>query len=269
MGRLHAQKLSARGDVHLAVVDPAQGLEEPGWRPDFAVVATPTATHARVAMPLLQAAVPCLVEKPLAADLATARELSRFAHLSVGHVERFNPALEVVEGSVRFVQAERLAPFPGRGTDVDVVIDLMVHDLDLALQWLSGPIRDVRAVGVGVLTGSADIVNARVEVGAGVAVFTASRVSRSPVRVVRLVGPGVYWSLDLLGRKVHRVRWGEGKLDEEAVPVPQGDPLEREHAAFLDAVRERGPFPVPGTEAVRVIELAERVRGALGAVEPA
>ena len=268
MGKLHARKLEARGDVKLTCIDPPRGLEAPaGARFDFAIIASPTTTHHTVAGPLLERGVPCLVEKPLAADLDQARQLAVYEHLTVGHIERFNPALEpVAHVRPRFIQAERLSPYgarkPGmRGTDVDVVADLMIHDLDLVMSLLEAPTREVRAIGVGVMGGPADIANARIERGTGVAVLTASRVSRQPVRKLRLVEEeGVYWSIDLLARTCLRVRWGSGALDGEPVPVPSGDQIEREHQAFLAAVRGERAFPVPGHEAVAAMELAAAVR---------
>lgn len=273
MGRHHARRLAERGDVDLRVVDPAQGLPAP-TRPDadFAVVATPTATHVDVAGPLLAAGIPTLVEKPIAADLAGARALAANDGLCAGHIERFNPALAAVAHvRPRFVEAQRLSAWPApstpgaRGTDTDVLADLMLHDLDLALRFLPGEVSDVRAVGAGVLSAHPDIAKARLEIGGGVADLTASRVSRRSVRVLRLVEDGVYWSVDLRARTVTKVRWGAGELDGEEVAVPAGDALVREHAAFLEAVRSGGPMPVPGAEAVRVLAVVEAVRRALAA----
>ena len=265
MGRHHARHLAARSDVALVVVDPAQGLHwPPGLRPDFAVVATPTASHVEVAQPLLDAGVPCLVEKPLAHSVAAARALENYAHLAVGHVERFNPALDGLWGLPhRWVEAERLAPYGGRGLDMDVIDDLMVHDLDLARALLGGPLREVRASGVGVVSGSADIVNARLELGAGVASLTASRVSRRARRALRLVGDGCYWSVDLAARSVTRVRWGDGALDGEAVPVADADPLARELDAFLAMARGEAAPAVSGADGRAALELAAAVRSAL------
>jgi predicted dehydrogenase len=269
MGAFHARRLAERGDVALTVLDPAQGLHGPlPGALDFAVIATPTSTHADLARPLLDRGVPCLIEKPLAATLAEARLLAAYPHLSVGHVERWNPTLSLIAGCrPRFFVSERLAPYPARGTDVDVISDLLVHDLDLACLLLPGPLRDLRAVGVGVLSGVTDIVNVRLELGAAVAQLSASRVSREPVRKLRLFEDGQYWSLDLLHRAAFRSRWGQGEqgveLQGEPLPVPAGDALQGEHAAFLAAVRGEAPYPVPGPEALAVLELAEQVRGAL------
>lgn len=265
MGRHHARHLRARGDVDLQIVDPPLGLSgpvDPGA--DFVVVAAPTSLHAELALPLLEAGIPCLVEKPLAASLEEARALAVHPHLSVGFVERFSPALvPVANVRPRFVQAERLSPFRPRGTDVDVLADLMVHDLDLAGAFLGAGIHEVRASGVGVVSGKVDIAQARLELGAGVAVLSASRVSQRPVRTLRLVEEGVYWSVDLQALTVHRVRWGEGTLDAEPVEVPPGDALARELDAFIRAVRGGGPFPASGAEGLRAMTLVEAVRAEL------
>ena len=271
MGRHHARRLSARADVVLQVVDPAQGLPRPSvLSADFAVVATPTSTHAAVALPLLAAGIPTLVEKPLATTLSDAQALARHPHLSVGHIERWNPAVRAVAHvRPRYVEAQRLAPWPapaqagGRGTDADVLADLMLHDLDLALRFLPGPVGDVRTVGLGVLSGRPDIAKARLETRTGVADLTASRVSRTPVRALRLVDDQQYWSVDLLSHRVTRVRWGEGRLDGEEVPVSPGDALVEELEAFIASVRTGGPMPVPGSEALRVLEAVAAIRAAM------
>lgn len=268
MGSHHAKRLHEREDIRFIAVDPARGLDWDGQTSglDFAIIATPAHSHAAVARPLLDAGLPCLIEKPLASELTDAAALAEYPHLAVGHIERFNPAIAAMgEARPRFIQAERLAPFSGRGADVDVVADLMVHDLDLARRFLPGPTRDVRAIGVGVLTGHTDIANARLELGDGVVTLSASRVSREPVRRLRLIEDGLYWSADLAAGTVSRVRWGDGALDVEPVEVQAGDALSREHAAFFAAVRGEGPYVVSGPEALDVLRLAEAVRACLRA----
>ena len=261
MGRIHARKLAEQG-VAVTLIDPPRGIDPPlPTDLDFAIIASPTTTHAAVALPLLRAGVPCLIEKPLASTLHEAEALAAFAHLSVGHVERFNPALAPLRGvRPRFLEAERLAPFQPRGTDVDVIADLMIHDLDLALWLLGGAVGDIRAIGVGVMTGQADIVNARVEIGGAVATLTASRISPAPVRKLRLVEPGIYWSADLRTRTLSRVRWGEQALTPEPVAVPSWDPIATEQAAFLAAVRGEAAYACTGSEALAALQLAERIR---------
>jgi predicted dehydrogenase len=264
MGRLHRARLEAREGIRLSIVDPAQGMVASTERPDFAVIATPTDEHIRIAGPLLEAGIPCLVEKPLAFSAEEARTVAHHPHLFVGHSERFNPALEAVaQVRPRYIEAERLSPFRSRSTDIDVVSDLMIHDLDLAMHFLGGELKDVRAVGVGVVSGCTDIARARLELGDGVASLCASRVSQKPVRRIRLFEDGLYWSVDLLEGRVSRVRWGEKELSGEPVAVPIGDALEREHEAFLSMVRGEAPAQVSGAEALAVLELAEAIRGAI------
>lgn len=277
MGGLHARKLRERADVDVDVHDPPLGLSAGQARPDLAIIACPTSHHLAEARRLLDLGVRCLVEKPLAATVADAQLLAAYPHCAVGHIERFNPVLEAVAGvRPRFLEAERLSPWrapkPGaRGTDVDVIADLMVHDLDLVRLFLPGRVREVRASGVGVLSsGAADIVNARIEVegpdgAVGVAVLTASRVSREPSRKLRLIEPGVYWSLDLQRRSALRVRWGEGELEGEPIPIDPGlgDPLHREHDHLLAWARDGAVNPLPAAEGVAAMQLADQVRRAV------
>ncbi len=270
MGQLHAAKLVERSDVDLSIVDPAAGKAGPvPEAPDFAIIATPTDSHAEIALPLLERGVPCLVEKPLSATAQEAAPLAAFPHLCVAHVERFNPALiPLADCRPRFLQAERIAPFSGRSTDLDVISDLMIHDIDLALRFMPGTVVDVRAVGVGVVTGTADIVDARIEIQQedgflAVATLTASRVSRRAART--LVEPGTYWTVDLAQARVQRVPWGEGGLGAMEVPVPSGDALQREHQAFLEAVRGLASFPCSGAEGLAAVAVADQVRAAVEA----
>ncbi len=273
MGRHHARKLAAQPGLRLHVHDPAQGLHAPaGLRPDFAVVATPTASHAAVAGPLLARGVPCLVEKPLAGTVAEAAALAALPGLAVGHSERFHPAVRALRAAVtaagqrpRFFQGRRLAPPPdGALPDVDVVWDLMVHDLDLALAWLGPGWSEVRGTGVGVLGGAVDIAEARVELDHGVATFVASRVSPGRVRSLQLIAPGVYWSADLAQDRLHQRRWGQGAPPgpPRPMPLPAGDALDHEHAAFLAMVRTGRPFLVDGAAGLAAVRLAAEVRAA-------
>jgi predicted dehydrogenase len=265
MGKLHADRLAARG-VDIAVVDPAKGHPRPSRiDADFAIVATPTETHVELAGELLATGMPVLVEKPLATSVETAQALAEMPGLGVGHIERFNPALVPVAGvQPRFVECKRLSPFPnGRGTDVDVISDLMVHDVDLARQFVPGELTEVRAMGVGVVSGRIDICNARLEVGDAVVNATCSRVSRSTVRQLRLVEPGVYWSIDLLAGTAHRVDWGSGELSAEPLEVPAGDSLGREHDAWLAHVRGEEPFPVTGADALAALRWIEAIQAAV------
>lgn len=258
MGGYHAQHLRALGH-DAVVIDPERGENGDPEGVSAVVVATPTIFHHEVAMPWLQRGVPVLVEKPLAASVEQARELAGFEHCSVGHIERFNPAFTAVAGcDARFVQAERLAPWSERATDVDVVMDLMVHDLDLFLSWSNADIVEVRANGLSMRSGRIDIVHARVVLADGrVGVFAASRISRKAVRSLRIFSPDGYRSCDLKAQTVVRV---DENLQELAVPVSAGDALRAELLAFTRAVEGGAAFPVSGKAGLRVIELAEAVR---------
>lgn len=264
MGRHHARHLAGH---ELVVVDPPLGLHGDVAGVDAAVVAVPTRLHAEVALPLLARGVPVLVEKPLAATVAEARALAAHPSLFVGHVERFNPALRALDGAeVRFVQAERLSAWgAGRGTDVDVLLDLMIHDLDLFLQQGAAEVREVRANGIAVATGAIDIAQARVETADGrVGTFTASRVSREASRRWRAFAPGRYWSLDLGRKAAVAVTWDGAGLVETPVAVAPRDALGDQLAAFLAFARGEAPPAVSGVEALRALELAVRVREAIG-----
>ena len=186
---------------------------------DAATVAVPTVHHHSVASPLLEAGLDLLVEKPLAANLAEADDLIRIAAegnriLQPGHLERFNPAVLAVEPKLRrpmFFEAHRLSVFTPRSLDVDVVLDLMIHDLDIVLTFAASPVREVRAVGLPILSPKVDIANVRVEFESGcVANFTASRVSTEKVRKLRFFEPRQYVSIDYARRDVLVIRVDQG-----------------------------------------------------------
>jgi predicted dehydrogenase len=239
---------------------------------DVATVAVPTQTHAEVAEALLSAGIHVLIEKPLTATLAEADRVVAAAvkHgvvLRVGHLERFNPALVAVRDRIagpRYIECERLAPFKPRGTDVDVLLDLMIHDLDIVLSLVDSPVAEVRALGVPVLTPSIDIANARIAFENGcVANIDASRMSVKPSRKLRLFQPDCYMSLDLQERSVDIVRADPGATGGpipgfalERTTYPEGDSLETELAAFVDAVRGRDRPAATGEDARRALELA-------------
>jgi predicted dehydrogenase len=280
MGRLHGKRLLERQDAELvAVIDPVSPPDHAGvpWHPtldalsafgplDFAIVAAPSTAHAPLAQALLERGLAVLVEKPLAPTAAACEALVGEARLSVSHLERFNPALLALPrgATPRYLRAERLAPPRSRGLDVDVILDLMIHDIDLAL-WLGGgaPVRALQAVGVSVRGGGLDIAEAWIELEGGfTATLTASRVSRAAARRLRVVNDGEYFSLDLNARRAERVPWGEGDLDAQPVVVPPGDSITGLHDAFFAAVRGEAPFPVPAIEGARAVALAERVAAA-------
>ncbi len=263
MGRLHAEKLKP----HLvAVIDPAgvsEGLPRAHEVPpgiDAAVVAVPAAQHFEVALPLLQAGLPTLVEKPLAAELEQARVLAAFPRLCVNHLERFNPAMAALPGQVHHISAQRMAPYMDRGTDVDVVLDLMIHDLDLVLRLL-GPVHEVRAVGLRFESDRIDHAEAWLEAERGVASVVASRVAPGPTRMLEVTGDEGRVRLDLAARKAWRLVAGG---QPEPIPVPEYDALDAVHRAFLRAVVDKAEMPIPGREALEAMELAIRVRRTIG-----
>lgn len=272
MGSHHARQLRARPEVDLTVVDPALGLAVPPLRPgawDFAVVATPSSTHAAVAGPLLDLGVPVLVEKPVTGSVDGATALAARGPLVVSMVERFNPvwdALRTLDAAPGFVAAERLGP-PAAGppVDGDVLADLLVHDLDLLLRLCAGAPVSVRdATGVGLQPdGPLDIAEARLRAGPLAANLGVSRVSARRVRTWRVVAPGAYLSLDLLAGQAHRVDWGRGDLRAVPVPLGAGDALHRLHSAFFAFIDGRGPSPCPPAEAIAALALADAVRAAI------
>ncbi len=245
---------------------------------DLVSVAVPTSEHYQVARRCLEAGVPTLVEKPLAATVKEAQELATLARsrgvaLQVGHIERFNPVLRAARPFIRrpaFIECHRLSPFGVRGTDVDVVLDLMIHDLDMVLSFNPGSIEDIRAAGVPVLTATNDIANARIEFSSGcVANLTASRVSTSRMRRMRLFQREAYVSVDYQTRQGIVCRRGVDAsgaptLHTDALHGGEDEPLKLEIEAFLQAVASRTQPPVTGDDGVAAMELAGRVLEAIG-----
>jgi predicted dehydrogenase len=246
-------------------------------------VAVPTSSHAEVGTHVLELGVPVLMEKPLAVTLAEADSLiaaarRRQVQLQVGHIERYNRALRAAEPFLdgpRYIESLRLAPFQPRGTDVAVVLDLMIHDLDLVLHLTGSSATEVRASGLPVLSSHLDIANARVEFANGaVALATASRVARERVRRLRLFQPNGYFSLDLSSGvgEFMRVRsgWQPGTGRELAdvverieLQAPEADALALELQSFVHAVRGQREVVVSGEEGRAALELALRVADAV------
>jgi predicted dehydrogenase len=247
-------------------------------------VAVPTAAHAAVGRQALERGVPVLMEKPLAGTLAEADDLIAAAargglQLQVGHIERYNRALRAAEPYLdgpRYIESQRLAPFQPRGTDVAVVLDLMIHDLDLVLRLTGGAeATEVRASGLPLLSAHLDIANARVEFANGaVALATASRVSRERVRRLRLFQPNGYLSLDLASGtgEFMRVRrdWRPGTgqalsdvVERVALEAPEADALQLELRSFVHAVRGEREVVVSGEEGRAALALALRVADAV------
>jgi predicted dehydrogenase len=254
-------------------------------RVDAVTVVVPTSVHTEVGLAVLSRGLAALIEKPLSDTVAGAEALVHKAAetgalLQVGHVERFNRAVRAAAPYLdepRFLQTERLAPFQPRGTDVAVILDLMIHDLDLVLELVGGAVHEVRATGVAVLTPHVDIANARVEFENGaVALVTASRISRDRTRKLRIFQPTGYFSLDLAAGGGHFYRlkenWqalGAKKIEEIVEPLrleaPEAEPLKLELESFLQAVRGAGDVVVSGAAGLQALQLAYRVADAIQA----
>ena len=237
-------------------------------------VAVPTAHHPEIAVKLIEAGVHVLVEKPLARTVVEAEAINSAAEkhgriVMVGHTERFNPAVRALAAAVerpRFFEIHRLAAFSARGTDIDVVLDLMIHDLDLLLALDGTEPISVDASGVAALTDKIDIANARIRFESGcVANLTASRISAEPVRRIRVFQLRTYLSCDTGKRTVERYRLKSGddetpEIVHDFLPVDEAEPLAVELATFVDAVR-RGEAPaIDGRRGQQAVELAHRVR---------
>jgi predicted dehydrogenase len=264
-------------------------LEELRGEVDAASVAVPTVAHLEVARALMEAGIDVLIEKPLATSLGEADELIRLAQRTgrigmVGHLERFNPAVRATAALVNspmFFEVHRLSVFTPRSLDVDVVLDLMIHDLDIVLSFVSSPVKEVRAVGLPILSSKVDIANVRMEFDSGcVANFTASRVSTERVRKLRFFQPHQYISVDYSRQDV-LVFTVDPAAAAAAAPPPEEtglpltnlpftnpgiavarpevvreEPLHAELRAFLRAVRERSRPQVPLEEGRRALSLA-------------
>lgn len=235
-------------------------------------LAVPTKEHARIGCRLLESELDVLVEKPMAASLPEADELIAAARrrgriLQVGHVERFNPAVTAVQSIVSrpmFFEVHRLGIFTPRSLDIDVVYDVMIHDLDIVLSLVNSPVVDLKAVGIPVMTDKVDIAHARVEFETGtVANLTASRVSTERVRKMRFFQEHEYVSLDFTRQDVLRVRVKpaspQPEINFEKLPTASEEPLHAELRAFLDSVRTRKAPAVDGLAGRRALELADRV----------
>lgn len=239
---------------------------------DCAVVATPTTTHFDVARELLEAGVDVMIEKPITASADDARRLIELAKdrgriIQVGHVERYNPAIVAAApllGDVGYVEAERLGVFVARSLDVDVLLDLMIHDLNLVLSLLRQPVVDIKAVGIPVLTDKVDITNVRLELANGaVANLTASRVSQDRVRKIRFFGREAYISVDTREQEVKGFRLNGRAIEPLEINVAKKEPLRAELESFLACVRERKRPVVSGEDGLEAVELAVRVAAAI------
>lgn len=239
---------------------------------DAVSLAIPTTDHKEVGTDLLEHGIDVLVEKPIAATIDEARILIECARrhnrvLQVGHVERFNPVVVLARESAtrpQFFEIHRLAAFSPRSLDIDVVLDLMIHDIDIVLSLVHAPVREVRAVGIPVLSHRADIANARVEFEDGcVANFTASRVSLEKIRKLRFFQPHDYISVDYASQTGTMVSLRMGRVQERKLE-PRGDePLRAELASFVACVHSRETPVVTGEDGLRALELAMRINAAI------
>ncbi len=296
LGRHHARILSELPDVSLvAAVDlrdgraasavagtPAEALTDYRGlfgRVEAVTVAVPTAAHLEVAGAFLERGIHVLVEKPMAPSLADADAMLRLAErsgavLAVGHVERFNPAVEAampVLQAPRFIEVHRLSGFPERSLDVDVIFDVMIHDLDIISAVDRSEVLAVDAIGVPVLSAKVDIANARIRFASGcVANITASRISRDKIRKVRCFQPDMYVSIDYADQELEVWRLAHDAAGRPAitggpVEIAREEPLRRELVDFVSAVRDGRPPHVTGTDGRRALALATRVADVIAA----
>jgi len=296
LGRHHARILASMPDVDLTAVvdikrDRAEEIGAAYGAPAFAtadavdtaldavIIAVPTVDHVSVAQPFIERGTAVLVEKPIAASVAEADALVQLADahgvlLAVGHTERFNPAVVAawsLVSSPRFIEVHRLGTFPERSLDIDVIFDLMIHDLDLLLATVGSDVASIEAVGVNVLTPRIDIANARLRFASGcIANLTASRISRERVRKARFFQRDSYVSIDFAAQDVEVYRLivqngGRPTIQGGRLEVQQEEPLRRELEDFVAAVRGGGVPAVSGRAGRDALALATRIAEAMAA----
>jgi predicted dehydrogenase len=293
LGALHAEKYASLTGVRLVGVADASATRAKTvalrchteahddyrallGRVDCVSLAVPAPLHSMIAEDLLAHGIDVLVEKPLASDVVDGRRLVELAEhagriLQVGHLERFNPAIRALANIItqpRFIECHRLAPFVERGTDVDVILDLMIHDLDVILSLVQGEVQSVEAVGVAVLSDKADIANARLRFTNGcIANITASRVALKRERKIRFFQADTYVSVDYGEKHVRICRRiptnGQPTITVDEQALGEGDALADEIEHFLKAVRTRQRPLVDGRTALRALEVAELIRSRL------
>jgi predicted dehydrogenase len=292
LGRHHARLLAALDGASLvAVVDTVRERAEEaasatGARAltdyrellgavDAVVVAVPTEIHRAIALPFLERGIATLVEKPLSRSIGDAETMLDAARrggavLAVGHTERYNPAVAAIGPLVttpRFIEVHRLSAFPDRSLDIDVVFDLMIHDLDVIISMVGSDVTSIEAVGVPVLTSTYDIANVRLRFASRcIANLTASRISRDRVRKIRFFQPDSYLSIDYSSQEVEGWRLvrrdGERpRIEGGPVPVEREEPLKRELADFVRAARDRTRPLVDGEAGLRALRLASQIAG--------
>lgn len=247
-------------------------------RVDAVSITVPTSLHHRVAGDLLDAGIHVLIEKPIADAPAAARDLIARAKrsgavLQVGHIERFSPVFGALRDEVRqplLVECTRIGPWRGRAVDVDVVLDLMIHDIDLVLTLVGEPVESVAAVGSPVFAPTNDFAHAQLRfAGGATASLSASRVAERTERMIRVVEPGRLWTADLAARTVASHRRREAADSREEVTIPPSDNLALEIASFLDAVATRSRPVVDGRAGLDALMVAEAILGCINAASPA
>lgn len=297
LGRHHARILGSTPGVRLvAVVDRERAKAEEHARVSGAAVLTdaaelatldveaisvavPTEDHLAVAAPLLARGIGVLVEKPMTRSLEEADRMIGAARdgnavLAIGHTERFNPAVEAALPHVqepKFIEVHRLSPFPERSLDIDVIFDLMIHDLDIVRTMVQSEVSDLEAVGVPVLSHRFDIANVRLRFASGcIANLTASRISKDRVRKLRVFQRDSYISIDYAEQQVEAYKLDRSgarpAIGGGTLPIEKEEPLRREIEDFLDAVRHRRPPRVSGEDGRAALALADRIASAMVAV---
>lgn len=282
IGKIHARILSESTDAVFAAVHDkntastqqvaelygarvAESLEEFADAVDAATVATPTPSHFEIGKFLLGRKKHLLIEKPIAESTAQAAELVELARaqgcvLQVGHVERFNPVLDALGKHLttpRFIESHRMSPYPNRSVEIGVVLDLMIHDLEIILHLVGSPVKSIDAVGMRVLSSGEDIANARLRFENGcVANVTVSRVSPDKFRQIRVFQPDAYLTLDYQHQTGDIFRLNSGKITAEPLEIEKGEPLKREVESFIRCCIEGAKPRVSGHEATAALELA-------------
>lgn len=289
LGRLHARVLTEIPEVEVVgFVEPDDGrakevetalglrrfesVEALGTEIECAVVATPTILHGEVATALIDCGCDVMIEKPITEDPVSARRLiahaeSRGRIIQTGHVERYNPAIQATAPIIRnprYIEAQRIGVFSARSLDIDVLLDLMIHDLQLVISLLGKEIVSIEAIGVPVLTDKVDMANVRLEmVDGSVANLVASRVSNEKLRKFRIFGRDAYISVDTKEQEVKGYRLvehdGERRIEELRIEVARKEPLRAELDAFIECVRTRQTPLVSGEDGLGALELALRV----------
>ncbi len=273
LDRGRADEIAAEFNTHAV-----GSLEEFADAVEAASVATPTSTHFAVAAQLLSAGKHLLVEKPITETTAHAAELSEIAAsrglvLQVGHVERFNPVLGALEERLthpRFIEAHRLSPYPNRSTDIGVVLDLMIHDLEIILHLVRSPVENIDAVGVPVLSRGEDIANARLRFENGcIANVTSSRISPERMRKIRVFQEDAYLSLDYQNQSGEIYRRTSSGIEREQVAIEREEPLKQQLAAFVECAATGRTPKVSGFEAAAALDLAVQITNKIQAAQRA